>query len=165
MRVWRIYDYEAAYALLPNFDPLDGQGATLYPGRWNQVGVRMLYTSQTPELAMLELLTKLNPSAFGVRMAVEVEVPDDALVQDAAPTMLGYLLRGEDSDTQAYGSGWAARGQSLVLKVPSAVLPVSSNYLINPLHKQAQRLRVVRQVEVSVDPRLTRNVSRSKGAK
>lgn len=158
MRVWRIYDPEAAYALLPNFDPLDGQGAALYPGRWNKVGVRMVYTSQSPELAMLELLTKLNPSAFGVRMAVEIDVPDDVRVQDAAPTVLGHLLRGEESDTRSYGSDWAARGQSLALKVPSAVLPVSSNYLINPLHPQAQRLRVVRQVEVGMDPRLVRSM-------
>lgn len=118
----------------------------------------MVYTSQSPELAMLEILAKLNPSAFGVRMAVEVDVPDDALVQDGAPAMLEHLLRGEDSDTQTYGSSWTVRGQSLMLKVPSAVLPVSSNYLINPLHPQAQRLRVVRQVEVSMDPRLVRNL-------
>lgn len=105
---------------------------------------------------MLELLTKLNPAAFGVRLAIEIDVPDDARVQDAAPAMLGHLLRGEEGDTQTYGSGWVARGQSLVLKVPSAVLPVSSNYLLNPLHPQAQALRVVRQVEVSMDPRLVR---------
>ena len=114
----------------------------------------MVYTSGSPELAMLEILTKLNPAAFGVRMAVEIDVPDDALVQDAAPTMLGQLLRGEDSDTRSYGSQWASHGQSLILKVPAAVLPVSSNYLLNPLHPQAQRLRVIRQIEVSMDPRL-----------
>lgn len=158
MRVWRIYDPEAAYTLLPNFDPLDGRGAALYPGRWNKIGVRMIYTSQSAELAMLELLTKLNPSAFGVRMAVEIDVPDDARVQDAAPAMLGHQLRGEENDTQSYGSDWAAKGQSLVLKVPSAVLPVSSNYLLNPLHPQAQRLRVVRQVEVGMDPRLVKSM-------
>ena len=146
MRVWRIYDHKAAYALLPAF--IDGQGAALYPGRWNQVGVRMVYTSGSPELAMLELLTKLNPAAFGVRMAVEIDVPD------AAPVMLGHLLRSEDSDTQSYGSTWVLSGQSLSLKVPAAVLPISSNYLLNPLHPQARRLSVVRQIEVSMDPRL-----------
>lgn len=163
MRVWRIYDHGASYALLPNFDPLDGQGAALYPGRWNTVGIKMVYTSGSPELAMLEILTKLNPSAFGVRMAVEVDVPSDALVQDAAPVMLGHLLRGEDNDTQAYGSSWSARRQTLVLKVPSATLPISSNYLINPLHPQAKQLRVVRQVEVTMDPRLVRNLGAEGG--
>ena len=121
MRVWRIYDHEAAYALLPDFGPLDGQGVALYPGRWNKVGVRMVYTSQSPELAMLEIFTKLSPAVFGVRTAIEVDVPD-APVQDAAPVMLEHLLRGEESDTQGYGSAWAARGRSLMLRVPSTRL-------------------------------------------
>ena len=123
----------------------------------------MVYTSGSPELAMLEILTKLNPSAFGVRMAVEIDVPSDALIQDAAPVMLGHLLRGEDDDTQTYGSSWSTRGQSLVLKVPSATLPISSNYLINPLHPQAKQLIVVRQVEVTMDPRLVRNLGAGGG--
>lgn len=156
MRVWRIYDHRAAYALQPTFDPLAGQGAALYPGRWNRTGVRILYTSQSPELAMLELLTKLTPATFGLRLAVEIDLPADARVQDATPTMLEQLLRGENSDTQAYGSEWAAEGNGLVLKVPSAVLPISYNYLVNPLHPHAQRLAIVRQVEVSMDPRLVK---------
>lgn len=44
----------------------------------------MIYTSQSAELAMLEILAKLNPVAFGVRTAIETEVPGDARVQDAA---------------------------------------------------------------------------------
>ncbi len=92
MRVWRLFDHNASYALQANFDPLDGQGSALYPGRWNQRGVRLLYTSQSPELAMLELLTKLTPATFGVRLALEIELPEEAQVQDATPTMPGHLL-------------------------------------------------------------------------
>lgn len=158
MRVWRIYDHRAAHALLPNFDPLDGQGAALYPGRWNGVGVRMVYTSQSPELAMLELLTRVTPSTFGVRTAIEIELPREARIQDGAPEILGHLLRGEESDTRAYGSDWARAGRSLVLEVPSVVLPISSNFLINPLHPEAKRLEVVRQVAVGMDPRLVRSL-------
>ena len=156
MRVWRIYDPKASYALHTNFDPLDGQGAALYPGRWNRKGVRMLYASASPELAMLELLTKLTPATFGVRLALEIKLPGDVLTEDAAPAMLKHLLHGEDNDTQSYGSTWVAEERSLVLKVPSAVLPVSANYLVNPLHPQAKRLKTLQQVEVSMDPRLTR---------
>ena len=158
MRVWRLYDHNASYALQVNFDPLDGQGAALYPGRWNRRGVPLLYTSQSPELAMLELLTKLTPKTFGVRLALEIALPEHAQVQDATPVMLEHLLRGEDDDTQAYGSNWVAEARTLALKVPSAVLPVSSNYLLNPRHPQAKRLEVVRQIEVSLDPRLVRSL-------
>lgn len=154
MVVWRIYDHRAAYALQPNFDPLDGQGAALHPGRWNRAGLPMVYTSQTPELAMLELLTKLTATTFGVRMAVEIEVPAGARVEDATPSVLEMLLRGHDDDLQEVGSSWALSGRSLVLKVPAAVLPVSFNYLLNPAHPQAKQLRVLRQVQVALDPRL-----------
>lgn len=154
MVVWRIYDHRAAYALQPNFDPLDGQGAALYPGRWNRAGLPMVYTSQTPELAMLELLTKVTPATFGVRMAVEIELPAGARIEDATPAMLEMLLRGQDDDLREVGSSWALAGRSLALKVPSAVLPVSFNYVLNPAHPQATGLKVLRQVQVSLDPRL-----------
>lgn len=157
MRVWRLFDYRTSYALHPNFDPLDGQGAALYPGRWNQRGVRLLYTSQSPELAMLELLTKLTPATFGTRLALEIALPQETQVQDATPVMLEHLLRGENDDTQIYGSSWVAEARTLVLKVPSAVLPVSFNYLINPAHPQAKQLEILRQVEVSLDSRLVRS--------
>ncbi len=149
-----MYDHRASYARQSGFDPLDGHGSALYPGRWNAVGVRMVYASQTPELAMLELLTKLTPATFGRRMAIEIDVPDDTRIEDAAPPMIEHLLRSEDDDTQAFGSAWVAQVRSLVLRVPAAVLPISSNYLLNPLHPEAHRLRILRQVEVTMDPRL-----------
>ncbi len=88
----------------------------------------------------LELLTKLTPATFGVRLALETQLPEEAQVQDATPAMLGHLLRGENDDTRAYGGNWVAEARTLALKVPSAVLPVPFNYLINPRHPQAKRL-------------------------
>lgn len=154
MVVWRIYDHRAAYALQPNFDPLDGQGAALYPGRWNRAGLPVLYTSQTPELAMLELLTRLTPATFGLRMAVEIALPVDARIEDATPKVLEMLLHGRADDLREVGSSWALENRSLALKVPAAVLPISYNYLLNPAHPQAKLLKVLRQVPVSLDPRL-----------
>ncbi len=163
MVVWRIYDHTAAYALQPTFDPLDGQGAALYPGRWNRAGLLMVYTSQTPELAMLELLTKVTPATFGVRMAVEIALPATARVEDATPVALELLLRGQDDDLRNVGSSWALAGRSLALKVPSAALPVSFNYLLNPAHPHARGLTVLRQVQVSLDPRLLPQTTEERG--
>lgn len=159
MLVWRIYDHNAAYALRPGFDPLDGHGAALYPGRWNRPGLPLVYTSQTPELAMLELLTKLTPATFGVRLAVEIELPSFARIEDGTPAVAELLLQRRVNERsveqlQELGSDWALSGRSLALKVPSAVLPVSFNYLLNPLHPHAKDLKVIRQVPVSLDPRL-----------
>ena len=158
MLVWRIYDHRAAYTLKSGFDPLDGQGAALYPGRWNRLGVRLLYTSESPVLAMLELLTKLPPSTFGVRLATEIALPNNFILEDAGPGLLAKLYQAEPNDTQASGSVWAEETRSLVLRVPSAVLPINYNYLVNPLHPQAKEVRIVRQIEVSLDPRLKRHI-------
>jgi RES domain-containing protein len=39
--------------------PLSAEGARRYGGRWNPVGVGILYTSASPELALLEQLVHL----------------------------------------------------------------------------------------------------------
>src|SRR5690606_18622625 len=103
---------------------------------------------------MLELLTKVTPVTFGVRMAVEIELPADARVEDATPSVLEQSLRASEDDLRELGSSWALAGRSLALAVPSAVMPLSLNYLLNPSHPQARRLRVVRQVPISIDKRL-----------
>lgn len=103
---------------------------------------------------MLELLTKITPPTFGVRMAVEIELPDDATIEDASSTVLANLLRGSQEDLRELGSSWALATRSLALAVPSAVMPLSLNYLLNPRHPQAKRLRIVRQVPISLDERL-----------
>ncbi len=38
------------------------------------------------------------------------------------------------SQTRRYGDLWVEEGRSLALKVPSVVLPMSYNYLVNPQH-------------------------------
>jgi len=52
------------------------------------------------------------------------------------------------------GTRWAAARHSLVLAVPSAIIPEELNYLVNPLHPQAKRVRIGRARPFSFDPRV-----------
>ena len=99
-------------------------------GRWNCQGVPLVYTADNPAAATLELvaawkmLTDL-PGYYlhscGFEASDVEEVPVDLDVIDL-------------TTTRAFGSTWAYARQAVVLKVPSAVIPGASNYLVNPRH-------------------------------
>lgn len=47
-----------------------------------------------------------------------------------------------NSTSQLLGDKWFEDGQSAVLKVPSVVVPVEWNYVLNPLHPDAEKLTI-----------------------
>lgn len=59
------------------------------------------------------------------------------------------------SKTQALGDKWARSQISPVLQVPSIILPIEHNYLINPEHEGFEEIRVYDPEDLPVDPRLT----------
>ena len=71
---------------------------------------------------------------------------------DALPDDWG-ALPAPDS-TIGLGAAWAASGSSLVLRVPSVVLPAEANYVLNPLHPRMASVRIGSAEPVRVDPRL-----------
>src|SRR3990167_9051926 len=58
----------------------DGEGARLHGGRWNSPGTKMVYTSQSAALAVLELLVHLNNSAVLSSYVLFAAQFDDRLV-------------------------------------------------------------------------------------
>ena len=57
-------------------------------------------------------------------------------------------------ENQAIGDLRVARGESLILRVPSAIIPAAANYLINPLHPDFRKVVVGRPERFAFDPRL-----------
>ena len=60
MRVWRIASQSLAYSA----KDLSGAGAKVTGGRWNSVGIPVLYCAETPSLACLETLVHLGTSDY-----------------------------------------------------------------------------------------------------
>jgi RES domain-containing protein len=61
----------------------------------------------------------------------------------------------QDGDhTRLIGSRWRLVGSSCLLAVPSAIAPEESNFVLNPEHPDAKRLRLVRKRRFAFDPRL-----------
>jgi len=56
--------------------------------------------------------------------------------------------------TQQAGDRWLAEGKSLLLEVPSVLVPETWNALVNPLHREATLLNIVHVYEHPFDTRL-----------
>ena len=134
-----------------------GEGAKRYGGRFNSVGVPVVYTAASMALATLELLVRVNHrkhlDAY-VRIPARFS-PDHVTEPDTLPGGWDALPYGPTS--QAVGDEWVLSEQSLVLKVPSVVEPLESNYLINPQHPNFDALDIGEPTPLRLDPRL-RNV-------
>lgn len=144
MRLWRLVS--------PRHAPgLDGEGARRFGGRWNSPGRAVVYASGSLALAALEVLVHIPPplrtrASFPDLTAVELDL-DDALV--APPP-----ARPDPARCRVLGDDWLRAGRSLAWQVPSAVIPLETNILINPAHPEAAALRLIRQVPFVFGDRL-----------
>lgn len=134
----------------------DGEGARLYGGRWNSIGVPMVYTAATISLAMMEMLVHLDQSAASLGYSlIRVEIDADLISQlDTAQLPTHWTEPSAANQLKAIGDSWVAEGSSVVLKVPSAVVPQESCYLINPIHPDFRKLKIHRPQPTWFDPRL-----------
>jgi RES domain-containing protein len=133
-----------------------GEGARLYGGRWNSPGFPMIYTAQSRALAALEMLVHLD-SPLLLRSFLLFEVAfDDASVTEINQADLPANWRDDPvpPETQAIGNAWIASAQTLVLRVPSVVIPQESNFLLNPRHPEMTKAQFGTPAKFSFDPRL-----------
>lgn len=112
-----------------------GDGARLYGGRWNRKGIPMVYTAGSQSLAMLEMLVQDEPLRANYMM-IPATLPDSLNIEhiDAARLPTDWRDPVAREQLRAMGTEWAKLKNSAVLAVPSAVIPVETNYLLNPVH-------------------------------
>jgi RES domain-containing protein len=135
---------------------LDGEGARRLGGRWNSPGHGVVYTSSSLALAILEVIVHLE-------LAID-EIPADYVglavsVPDALTMMrcdLPQETLGDQTATVRYGDDWLATGEAVGLWVPSFVVPLEWNLLLNPDHREFIRMMVADIQPFHFDPRLFR---------
>jgi len=136
----------------------DGEGARLYGGRWNSPGTRVAYASDSIALAALEVLAHLqSTTVLQAYFLVSLSFPDES-VELLRTTALPARWRRfpSPSENQAVGDRWVASGRSLILQVPSAIIPSAANFLINPSHPEFSKVVIGRPERFAFDPRLVR---------
>jgi len=75
---------------------------------------------------------------------------------DVLATESGARWVERQDHTRAIGDGWLRDGRSVLLRVPSAVVPETFNVLLNTSHAQAGRIPVAHVSDHPIDPRLLR---------
>jgi RES domain-containing protein len=132
------------------FPACDGEGARLYGGRWNSRGRPAVYTAGTQSLAALEILA--HAAALGdAYVVVRIEIPDGVLIEGIPVSELSSWAT---ETTRSMGDAWLTRQTSAVLRVPSIVVPVEFNFVLNPAHQDFHRLVIADPEPFRFDPRL-----------
>ena len=133
-----------------------GEGARVYGGRFNSKGTAVVYLAGSVSLAALEMLVHLTSSGILESYSLNAVHFDEALVKDVSPHDLppDWSANVPPVAAQRIGDAWVAGGDSAVLRVPSAVVPSESNYLLNPAHPDLAGVVIDRSVPFKFDPRL-----------
>jgi len=134
-----------------------GEGARLYGGRWNRKGVPLVYTAGSQSLAMLEMLVQDEPLRARY-VTIEARIPKGMTIERIRVADLPSDWRelAAREKLQAIGTEWAKKRSAAVLAVPSAVIPVETNYLLNPLHADFRRIKIGKPQKFETDLRLVR---------
>jgi|WetSurMetagenome_2_1015567.scaffolds.fasta_scaffold810720_1 RES domain-containing protein len=142
-------------------DAFSGIGSRDKPGRWNMPGFRMVYCSDSLSLATLETMAHLvSPRSMQSFVWFVLNVPDD-LMETPDPIPEGWNVKPDFGNSYnvrmisaRFGTKWIQEQRSLVLRVPSAVIPSEYNLLVNPLHPKFDLSMIEGPFPVSWDERL-----------
>jgi RES domain-containing protein len=136
---------------------LSGFGAKEYGGRWNSVGVGLVYLAGSVALAALEVMVHV-PNQSLLRDAYSVlplEFSEDlSVVLDTALLPQNWNSYPAPEFLKQIGDEWIKHGDTPLLRVPSAVIPSEFNYLYNPNHEKAQQIRILEPQNHLFDSRL-----------
>jgi RES domain-containing protein len=140
-----------------NYRTLDGTGGLYVSGRWHTKGHPVIYCSLNPSTSLLETLVHLEidaedrPDHFQV---LRIEGPDSLSIEKIDTESLPLNWAANMTITQSIGDLWLTKRRSLLLQIPSVLVPETWNVLVNPLHAEANLLKITRTYEHAFDARL-----------
>ena len=133
----------------------DGTGAAVNGGRWNPTGTEVIYAAASRSLAVLEILVHYSvlPRDFVI---TPISIPDSVSIMGVPDSVLtaGWNQPTPIPVTQEYGGTWITANSSAIMIVPSAVMPLERNYVLNVLHPDFCKIAFGQSEPCPFDPRL-----------
>lgn len=155
--IWRIE--KKKYASVS----FSGDGAYAYGGRWNHPGTRVVYASETLALCALEKFVHLESAAAAIEfVCFKISVPEQVKIKKLELSSLPANWRDcpVPAETMDIGTKWARKNETVLLSLPSTIIPLEYDYLINPAHPDHRHLRFSKPLPFSFDPRLWKTSGR-----
>ena len=151
MHVWRIC--RQPYVT----HALDGLGGLHASGRWHNRGQPIIYAASSAALAALEVLVHVDPlTAPADLRLLTLDLPEDPAIEVLEISALprAWAEVPAPPELQLIGTAWLRSRRTVALSVPSAVIQVERNILLNPLHPEAEGIRLIGDEPFSFHPRL-----------
>jgi RES domain-containing protein len=144
---------------ISNHTRLDGDGGLRASGRWHTKGRPLVYCAPDPAVAVLEILVHLEvdaedfPSGYQL---LTIDVPESISTTTLESNALPENWWRDSPTTRAIGDNWLVTVKTALLAVPCAIVPETTNYLLNPVHPDSPRIRITRIATYRLDERLRR---------
>lgn len=138
----------------------DGEGAFRFGGRWNSRGTRMIYTAGSLALAALEMLVHLDDDSMIFNYSfVSARIPPDLIlrIEDFHRLTKNWNASPASLETQQIGDRWAKENVSAALEVPTSIIPLEKNYLLNPAHPAFGEITFGKPRQFRFDERLKKS--------
>lgn len=140
-----------------------GSGANQYGGRWNHKGHPAVYVASSVSLAALEMLVHVhNETILSQYGLFSIDIPDKAIEYlDKQWLPPDWQENPAPLSTMDLGTAWLEANSSVALVLPSCVIPLENNALLNPLHPGFSKLlKSVKALPFSFDSRLASQAER-----
>lgn len=138
---------------------LSGIGAEKVGGRWNEVGTRAVYCSENISLALLEYYVHSQNIAFlpSEILVAKIEFPDELKIEELVELPERWSQYPYSSKTTAVFTELAKDRNVFALRVPSSIVGLENNVILNPLYKEFGVVTITKFIELPIDKRLTKN--------
>ncbi len=129
---------------------LTGDGAARYGGRWNSKGVPVIYTAESRIMAVLELLIRQPID----KICADFRIVPIEFTETFTQPRLPPDWKENERTSRRVGDDALQNRNNLVIRVPSALLANSFNFLINPLSTKISQVKLHKEEPILMDERL-----------
>ena len=150
IRAWRIVNARNAA------NAFSGDGSRRSGGRWNSRGYRAVYLADSLALATLEVMVHgVSYETLQDYVCIVATIPKKIIQEVDLKSLPGNWQDDlPPAEVRELGDRWLNKQKTAALKVPSAVIPVEFNYVLNPRHKDFGKIEIAKPLSLAFDKRL-----------